>query len=35
MMEYLRQEGWNVKAIDHDGRSALSIAASEGHLKAV
>lgn len=35
MMENLRLLGWNVNGQDYDGRTALNIAASEGHLDIV
>lgn len=34
-MQSLHILGWKVNAYDYDGRTALSIAASEGHLDAV
>lgn len=34
-MKILNIQGWKVNAYDYDGRTALSIAASEGHLEAV
>jgi glutaminase len=35
MMDNLRLLGWNVNGQDYDGRTALGIAASEGHLDVV
>ncbi|TNV87876.1 hypothetical protein FGO68_gene16169 [Halteria grandinella] len=35
MMNNLRMLGWDVNGQDYDGRTALGIAASEGHLEAV
>ncbi|TNV87946.1 hypothetical protein FGO68_gene6125 [Halteria grandinella] len=35
MMDSLRLLGWNVNGQDYDGRTALGVAASEGHLEAV
>ena len=35
MMQRLNIVGWIVNAYDYDGRTALHIAASEGHLRAV
>ena len=35
MMDDLRYLGWDVNGQDYDGRTALQIAASEGHLNAV
>ena len=34
-MTIMNISGWKVNAYDYDGRSALGIAASEGHLEAV
>lgn len=34
-MQTLHVLGWRINAYDYDGRTALSIAASEGHLEAV
>ncbi len=34
-MQSLHILGWKVNAYDYDGRTALSIASSEGHLEAV
>ena len=34
-MQSLHILGWKVNAYDYDGRTALGIAASEGHLDAV
>lgn len=35
MMENLRLLGWNVNGQDYDGRTALGVASSEGHLNVV
>lgn len=35
MMDNLRLLGWNVNGQDYDGRTALGVAASEGHLDVV
>ena len=35
LMQTLHILGWKVNAYDYDGRTALGIAASEGHLDAV
>ena len=35
MMENLKTIGWDVNAQDYDGRTALSIASSQGGLEAV
>lgn len=35
LMQSLHILGWKVNAYDYDGRTALGIAASEGHLEAV
>jgi len=34
-MQTLHILGWKINAYDYDGRTALGIAASEGHLEAV
>lgn len=34
-MKSLHLKGWQVNSYDYDGRSALGLAASEGHLEAV
>ncbi len=34
-MQIMNLQGWKVNAYDYDGRTALGIAASEGHLEAV
>jgi len=34
-MKALHIKGWKVNSYDYDGRTALSLAASEGHLAAV
>lgn len=34
-MKALHLKGWKVNSYDYDGRTALSLAASEGHLDAV
>lgn len=34
-MKIMNLQGWKVNAYDYDGRTALGIAASEGHLEAV
>ena len=34
-MQIMNIQGWKVNAYDYDGRTALGIAASEGHLEAV
>lgn len=34
-MAILNLQGWKVNAYDYDGRTALGIAASEGHIEAV
>ena len=34
-MQTMHILGWRVNAYDYDGRTALNIAASEGHLDAV
>ncbi|MFM7859128.1 MAG: ankyrin repeat domain-containing protein, partial [Flammeovirgaceae bacterium] len=34
-MAIMNIQGWRVNAYDYDGRTALGIAASEGHLEAV
>lgn len=34
-MQRLNIQHWNVNAYDYDGRTALGVAASEGHLNAV
>jgi len=34
-MKALHLKGWKVNSYDYDGRTALSLAASEGHLMAV
>lgn len=34
-MKSLHLKGWKVNSFDYDGRTALSLAASEGHLDAV
>jgi ankyrin repeat protein len=35
LMQSLQIMGWRVNAYDYDGRTALGIAASEGHLESV
>lgn len=35
LMKALHLKGWKVNSYDYDGRTALSLAASEGHLDAV
>jgi ankyrin repeat protein len=35
MMDNLRLLGWNVNGQDYDGRTAVGIAASEGHLDVI
>ena len=35
MMKALHLKGWKVNSYDYDGRTALNLAASEGHLEAV
>ena len=35
LMKALHLKGWKVNSYDYDGRTALSLAASEGHLMAV
>ena len=34
-MKALHIKGWKVNSYDYDGRTALSLAASEGHIEAV
>ncbi len=34
-MKALHLKGWKINSYDYDGRTALSLAASEGHLQAV
>lgn len=34
-MKALHLKGWKVNSYDYDGRTALSLAASEGHIEAV
>lgn len=34
-MKALHIKGWKVNSYDYDGRTALSLAASEGHIDAV
>lgn len=35
MLKALHLKGWKVNSYDYDGRTALNLAASEGHLEAV
>jgi ankyrin repeat protein len=35
MLQSLHILGWKINAYDYDGRTALALAASEGHLDAV
>lgn len=35
LMKALHIKGWKVNSYDYDGRTALSLAASEGHIEAV
>lgn len=34
-MKSLHLKGWQVNSYDYDGRTALGLAASEGHLEAI
>jgi glutaminase len=34
-MKSLHLKGWKVNSYDYDGRSALGLAASEGHIDAI
>jgi hypothetical protein len=35
LMKSLHLKGWVVNSYDYDGRSALGLAASEGHVEAI